>query len=194
MPKNFNISSDDKFYEKPISSEDVFHGKFLYVKSDQVLLSDKTHSTREFIVHPGASAIVAIDDNKNIIMIRQYRYPIKKVFIEIPAGKLNYPNEGGSKELPLDTAKRELAEETGYFAKNWQELGVGHPCIGYSDEVIYYFTASNLELTHPNPDEGEIVETISMSIKEVFLAIENGEITDSKTITGIFLAKLKGII
>jgi ADP-ribose pyrophosphatase len=116
-------------------------------------------------------------------MERQFRYPIGQHMLELPAGKLE-PDEA-----PIETAKRELLEETGYVAAEWRELGRLHPCIGYSDERIDFFLARTLEFRGAQPDEGEFLETLRVPLAESLDWIRRGRITDAKTILGLFWAE-----
>jgi len=185
------LINNSKYLEKKISTNIAYIGSFFEVRKDRVKLSDNTETSREYIIHPGAAAIVAKTANNNLIMVKQFRYPLQETFIEIPAGKLNFQEQQIDS---LATAKRELAEETGYQAKYWEQIGIAHPCIGYSNEIIYYYSAFGLVKEDANPDFGEIVDPIEMKIEDVINFIKNGKITDSKTITGIFLAQQNGFI
>jgi len=119
------MSHDSHLIESEITSESVFKGCLLNVRKDSVRLPDGKESVREYIVHPGAVVILAFLPNGNLLFERQFRYPLRRVFLELPAGKID-PGEA-----ILDTARRELREETGYEASDWEYLGVMHPCIGY---------------------------------------------------------------
>ena len=129
---------DLQLIETQLSSEEVYSGSLLTVKVDRVLLPDGTQSIREHIVHPGAVVMLAALDNGKLLFERQFRYPLGQIFLELPAGKID------ANEHPLDTARRELREETGYKAKSWLHLGSMHPCIGYSNERIEFFLARDL--------------------------------------------------
>lgn len=166
--------------EKTLKSDLVFQGGFLKVWRDQVELSDGTVTWREFIKHPGASVILAIRDDGKILFVRQYRYPLKKAFLELPAGKKD------PKEDAITTARRELVEETGYESQTFEHLADLNPCIGYSDEVIHLVLAKNLKMVGMQPDHGEILEQEALTIEEAMVKIQSGEITDSKTMFGIF--------
>ena len=171
------------FTEKKISSRTVYRGRLLTVKKDEVSLPDGGVASREYVVHPGAAIILPLFDDGSVLLERQFRYPVGNHFYELPAGKLE-PDEA-----PLETAKRELVEETGYVAAEWRELGRLHPCIGYSDEQIDFFLARKLEFKGVRPDEGEFLETLRMPLADSVDWIRSGRITDTKTILGLFWAE-----
>jgi ADP-ribose pyrophosphatase len=175
------VSSD--FTEKKISSRTAFRGGLLTVNEDEVRLPDGRAASREYVVHPGAAVILPLFDDGSVLLERQFRYPVGQHFYELPAGKLE-PDEP-----PLETAKRELVEETGYVAAEWRELGRLHPCIGYSDEKIDFFLARKLEFKGARPDEGEFLETLRVPLTEGVDWIRRGRITDAKTILGLFWAE-----
>jgi ADP-ribose pyrophosphatase len=157
----------------------VFDGQLLKVYRDTVRLPDGTHGTREYIRHPGAVAMVALFEDGTVLLERQYRYPGRREFIEIPAGKL----EPG--EPHLETAQRELLEETGYVAAEWTRLGVIHTSIGYSDETIELFLARKLTKKEANLDAGEFLEVLKIPFEEAMAMIRDGRITDSKSVIGL---------
>ncbi len=165
--------------EKQLDSEQVFEGRFLKVRRDTVSLPDGKQAYREFIRHPGAVAVLALSDNNELVLERQFRYPAGQDFIEIPAGKIDPLEE------PADTAKRELWEETGFIATQWRYLGKAHPCIGYADEVIHYYLATGLTQTPRQLDEGEFLEVMLLPAKEAQAMSLDGRITDSKTLVGL---------
>ncbi len=166
--------------EKQIDSELVYSGDFLEVRKDKVLLPDGATSTREYLIHPGAVVILAMLDNGKLLMERQYRYPPRQEFIELPAGKID------KGEDILVTAQRELLEETGYVAREWTKLTSAFPCIGYSDERLEYFIARGLTHRGRKLDEGEFLEVFELSLEEAIEWIHLGKITDGKTIVGLF--------
>lgn len=172
---------DEHLTEKTLSSESVFHGVLLNVYRDRVSLPNGAESVREHIYHPGAVVIIAVLPNGNLIFERQFRYPLHRVFIELPAGKID---QG---EPPIETAKRELLEETGYLANEWAHIGVMHPCIGYSDEKIEIFIARGLTHTGSrNLDHNEFLDVVEISPAEAKQAVWDGKITDAKTITALY--------
>lgn len=175
------MSHDDALTETQLDSETVFKGKLLHVKRDSVRLPNGETSIREYIVHPGAVVILPRLPNGNLIFERQFRYPVGKVFLELPAGKID-PGED-----ILNTAKRELREETGYSATDWSYLGVMHPCIGYSNERIEIFSATGLVCEGEKElDHNEFLEILELSPQEAKRAILSGAITDAKTITALY--------
>ena len=175
--------STDDLTEICLSSEEVFNGRLHKVHSDRVSLPDGAESVREYIAHPGAVVMLAVLDNSKLLFERQFRYPLGQVFLELPAGKID------AGEHPLDTARRELREETGYKAKSWRHLGLMHPCIGYSNERIEIFLAHGLSYVGHQPDSEEFLEVIELSLADAMLAVRDGEITDGKTLAGLLWAE-----
>lgn len=174
---------DEELFETEISGEEVFAGRLLHVHSDRVRLPDGHEAIREYVRHPGAVVIIAALDNHKLLFERQFRYPLRRVFLELPAGKID-PGEP-----ILDTARRELREETGYKARIWRHLGTMHPCIGYSDERIEIFLAQGLTYLGHERDQGEFLEVIELSLADAVASVRDGDITDAKTITAMFWAE-----
>jgi len=173
---------DDKhLIETKLASEEIFKGTLLHVRRDTVRLPDDTTATREYIEHPGAVMIIPRMDDGRLLFERQYRYPLGRVFIEFPAGKIDAGEE------PLATARRELLEETGYTAKSWAYLATLHPLITYSTERIEIYTADGLAHHGARLDAGEFVETFVASLEEALTWLDRGEITDVKTMLGLLL-------
>jgi ADP-ribose pyrophosphatase len=172
--------SGEGLAEKMISSETVHQGKFLTLKLDTVELPDGKHATREYVVHPGAVMILPLFDDGRVLLERQYRYPVGKVFLEYPAGKID-PDES-----ELACAKRELLEETGYTAREWFFLTRIHPVISYSTEFIDLYLARGLTAGERELDEGEFLETFIADRAQVFEWIKSGHINDVKTVIGSF--------
>ena len=173
---------DSDLIEHTIASEPVFDGMLLHVRRDTVRLPNGHETVREWIAHPGAVVVVATLDNGKLLFERQFRYPLQRVFVELPAGKID------PEEHPLDTAKRELREETGHQAKFWRHLFTMHPCIGYSDERIEIFWAHGLIYVGHQRDHGEFLDIIEMSVADALQAVHDGEITDGKTISALMWA------
>lgn len=172
----------DPLEETELESEAVFRGRLLDVHRDRVRLPDGKEAIREYIRHPGAVVVVALLPDGKLVLERQYRYPLRKAFLELPAGKID-PGED-----ILSCARRELREETGYVAEQWQYLGVMHPCIGYSDERIEIFLARNLEHVGASLDEEEFLEIHTLDVDEAERAVHDGRITDGKSIAALFMA------
>ena len=169
--------------EERVDTTTVFRGKLLHVVSDSVMLPDGRKTVREYIRHPGAAMIIAMPEEGVVTLVRQFRYPLGRHFIELPAGKID---EG---EEPMAAAKRELREEPGYVAGNWRHLSTLHPCIGYSDERIELFLARNLTHVGHSPDEEEFLEVVPLALTEALAWIRDGKITDPKTMIGLLWVK-----
>lgn len=166
--------------ETQIDSTLSYDGNFLKVRRDNARMPDGSVSSREYITHPGAVAILALLDNGKLLMERQFRYAPQQEFIEIPAGKID-PGED-----ILLTAQRELLEETGYVAGEWIHLTTAWPCIGYADERLEYFLARGLTHHASKLDDGEFLEVFELSITDAIDWVRLGKINDSKTIVGLF--------
>lgn len=176
-------AKDPHLRETAVASEDVFSGKLLHVRRDTVRLPDGKQATREFVMHPGAVVMIAELPNGKLLFERQFRYPLDRVFLELPAGKI-HPGED-----TLLTARRELQEETGYVAQDWHCLGVIHPCIGYSDERIEIFFARGLTQVGHALDDGEFLEVHELGLAEAIEAVRDGRLTDGKSVAGLLWAE-----
>jgi len=177
--KDSSTAHDQHLIERKLSSEPVYSGNFLKVNRDVVGLPDGKTATREFIRHPGAVMIVPLMEDGSLLLERQYRYPLARVMLEFPAGKLD-PNE-----TPLACGQRELLEETGYSAREWAYAGVLHNAIAYSDEGIHIFFARGLTLGERNLDEGEFLDLVNHQPEELDALAFSGELTDAKTLIGM---------
>jgi len=172
-------AADRHLREEGIAGEQVFRGALLDVRRDQVRMPDGTQALREYIVHPGAVVIVPLHDDGRLVVVRQYRYPVGRVMLEFPAGKVD------AGEPPFDCAVRELSEETGYRAREWARAGVLHNAVAYSTEGIEIWFARGLVGGEQRLDEGEFVEVASATEDELNALAQRGELTDAKTLIGL---------
>ena len=178
--------ADAQLVEQRVASERVFEGKLLDVRRDRVLLPDGHEATREYIVHPGAVLVVPVLADGRVVVVRQFRYPNNTVFVEFPAGKIDHG------EPPLDTAKRELREETGFEAAQWQRLGRLHPVVSYSTEAIEVYRATGLTSVGAALDHGEFLEVDLVAYDDLLASADRGDLTDAKTIAALyFLERLR---
>jgi len=171
---------DQHLTETEVDSTTAYEGHFLKVSRDTIRLPDGKTTTREYIRHPGAVVVIPLFDDGSVLMERQFRYPLRRVFIELPAGKID-PNED-----PLACAQRELQEETGYSAEDWRFVCTIHNAIAYSDEHLDIYLARGLMAGESRLDEGEFLETFKASLPELLEGVREGKITDVKTVIGIF--------
>ena len=171
--------SDAHLIEVKLRSQQVLKGDFLDVRRDIVQLPDGSEASREYVIHPGAVMIVAQLGDGQLVLERQFRYPVRAVMIEFPAGKL----DGG--EASQACAQRELLEETGYTAREWARAGVMHPVISYSTEFIDIWFARGLTLQQRKLDAGEFLDVFTAPASALMDMSRSGQITDAKTLTGI---------
>lgn len=169
--------------ETRISSKRVFGGKLLQVYIDEVTLPDGGTSTREWIKHPGACAIIPVFEDGSIMLLKQFRYPADKVFLEVPAGKID------AGEQPLETAKRELTEESGLSCAHLERAGSFYPAIGYADEIIHVYVAWGLTQSSQKTDDDEFLINHRIPFAQALHMIETGDIMDGKTISALTQAK-----
>ncbi|MDD3149216.1 MAG: NUDIX hydrolase [Candidatus Gastranaerophilales bacterium] len=165
--------------EKTISSVQKHRGLIINVREDTVIFEDGSEHKREVATHPGGVVIAAFNNKNEILLIRQWRHPIQKKLIELPAGKLDYGED------PFVAAKRELEEETGFIANKWKKLGEIYSTPGFCDEKLHIYRADNLTKTQTNFDDGEYIETFCISFKEAINMIKLSKIQDAKTIAAI---------
>jgi ADP-ribose pyrophosphatase len=171
------IVKNDHLIETKISSEQVYKGSFLSILRDTVLLPNGKQATREYVVHPGAVVVIALLDDGRVVLERQHRYPVGRVMVEFPAGKLD------TGENPQYCGQRELLEETGYTATQWAYAGPMHLAIAYSDEVLHIYFAKGLTLGERKLDEGESLDVFTATPGELLAMCGQGFVTDAKTLT-----------
>ena len=168
--------------EKKVSSEAIFDGVLLHVKRDTVELPNGKEATREWIKHPGASSVIPILPDGRIILVRQYRYPIGEVTLEVPAGKLDAPDED-----PLVCAERELSEETGYTAARITKLTTIATTVGFSNEKIHLYAAEGLTPGKQHTDEDEFINVVKVPLEEAVAMTRDGRIVDAKSVISILM-------
>lgn len=172
--------SDPHLREQVLHSERVFDGGFLHINRDTVRLPDGHETWREYVVHPGAVMVIPLLDRQRVVMERQWRHPLGRSFIEFPAGKID-PGES-----PLETARRELFEETGFRAATLDYLCTINNAISYSNEHIDIYLATDLTAGERQLDKGEFLEVVTLAPVEILAAVRDGTITDVKTVIGAF--------
>lgn len=168
--------------EKTIATREIFSGRIIHIKEDTVLLPNGKTAGRELVLHNGGVGVIAVDEDKNVFMVEQYRKPYDEVVLEIPAGKLE------KDEDPFDAGKRELAEETGYTAKNFTFLGKSYPSPGYCSEIIHLYLAQDLSYVGQHLDADEFVEVKKIPLDTLVKMVMNNEIADAKTEIAILKA------
>ena len=162
--------------EKKVASQEIFKGKVVHLFRDDILLPDGKEATREYIKHPGAVCIVPLTKDNEVILVKQYRYPFSRVTLEIPAGKLDRPDED-----MREAALRELREETGIVPDELIDLGIYYGSPAIMGERIRMFLARGLTFTDQHLDEDEFLDIVKVPLDEVVRMILDGEITDGKT-------------
>jgi len=172
------------YEEKKISGETLFQGVIVTLRRDKVELVNGREAMREVVEHPGGVGIVAVDGDRNVYMVRQYRYPIERELWEIPAGKLEYGED------PLACAVRELSEETGLTAGRMIPLGAIYPSPGYCKETLYVYLALDLDRGQAHLDPDEFLDVAKVPMDELVRQIMADELRDGKTVMGILKAKL----
>ena len=171
--------------EKRISGQGVYAGMVISVRVDTVTLPDGRKAKREVAEHSGGVAVLALNDKDEVITVRQWRYPVGRALLEIPAGKLNRGED------PKACGLRELQEETGFSPASFEPLGMIYPSPGYSDEILYLYLARDLCFVGTNPDEDEFLSVERIPFIALERMIASGEITDAKTIAAAYRARLR---
>ena len=171
-----------ELFEKRVERKEIFEGHIFDVYLDKAEIADGSIRPREVVEHNGGVCVVALDDENNIYMVRQFRYAVGRAVLEIPAGKL----EKG--EDPLEAAKRELSEETGFTAEKWLSLGEMYPTPGYCSEKLYVYLARNLAAGEAHLDDGEILTAEKIKLSDVVKMIMDCKISDAKTVFGVLKA------
>ena len=163
-------------HETQLSSELLYDGKIIRVERDTVRLEDGSEATREVVRHPGGVCVLALTDQDEALIVRQFRYPYREVTVEIPAGKLEYGED------PADCAVRELKEEAGAVSRRFESLGSLFPTPAYDKEVIYMYLARDLILTQEQAlDEDEFLDVVTVPLKEAVDMVMRNELPDAKT-------------
>lgn len=173
-------------YEKTIEKETVFEGRIITVRKDVAELEDGRTAGRELVIHPGGVCVVALKDDGNIIMVRQFRYAFGEPLLEIPAGKLEFGEDH------REAALRELSEETGASCGRFDYLGVCYPSVAYLTEKIHMYLARDLTFGEEHPDAGEFLDVLEMPLDKAVDMVMAGEIPDAKT--QIALLKTKALL
>jgi ADP-ribose pyrophosphatase len=178
----------DPVPERLVASEPIHRGRYLEFRVDTVERADGRRARRDVAVHPGAVAIVAVDPEGRVLLVRQYRHPAGRVLLEIPAGTLDRDPDSGATEDPDLAARRELEEETGYRAQRWERLTDFWTAPGFATERMFLYLATDLVPAGPDrlhPDEDEALELVRLPWPEAVAAAERGEVNDAKSLVGI---------
>ncbi len=162
-----------------IKSEEVYRGRIINLKVDQITVSSGIETIREVVQHPGGAAVVPRLDNGDVLLVRQFRYPMQQSLLELPAGKIDWG------ETPENTAARELQEEVGCVAGRLRKLGEFYTTPGFCDEKLFLFLAEDLRLSQRQPDHDEEIEVVQCSLSNLEAFVATGKIVDAKTIIGI---------
>jgi len=188
MPDPDRRANADPLDERLVESTVVYRGRVLEFRVDTVERADGRRARREVAGHPGAVAIVALDPEERVLLVRQYRHPAGRVLLEIPAGTLDRDAATGAPEDPDDAARRELEEETGYRAGGWERLADFWTAPGFATERMFLYLATDLAPAGDGrlgPDEDEALELVRLPWREAVAAAERGEIGDAKSLVGL---------
>lgn len=171
--------------EKQISSQQIYDGVVVKLYRDEVELDNGTKAAREYIKHPGGVCVAAVDENGDLYMVEQFRYPFGKALIEVPAGKLEYGED------PEQCGRRELKEEVGATAERFEYLGCMYPTVAYDTETIHMFLAQGLSFGEQDLDEGEYLGVKKIPLKEAYEMVMKNELPDAKTQLAVIKAYFK---
>ena len=172
--------------ETMVSSQTIFEGKIIKVTLDQARLPDGSVAPREVVYHPGGVAVLALDEDNTVYLVKQYRYPIQQLLLELPAGKLDH----GAEENVLLGAQRELSEETGLEAAQWTYLGYTLASPGFCDEALHMYLARGLTRKRQHLDEDEFLDVVTMPFGQLVEQVMDGTITDGKTVSTTLKVKV----
>ena len=172
--------------ETMVSSQTIFEGKIIKVTLDQARLPDGKLASREVVYHPGGVAVLALDEDNTVYLVKQYRYPIQQLLLELPAGKLDH----GAEENVLLGAQRELSEETGLEAAQWTYLGYTLASPGFCDEALHMYLARGLTRKRQHLDEDEFLDVVTMPFGQLVEQVMDGTITDGKTVSTTLKVKV----
>jgi len=184
--KNYKIDDqtiDDELFEKKISSKKIFSGKIIELYFDKIKLPNNKIATREKVTHPGAVGIIPVNSQEEVFLVKQYRYPLENILIEIPAGKLD------KNESPINCARRELKEEIGAFGGKLIHVSTFYTSPGFCDEILYLYLALDFDVKENNLDHDEFLQIIRIKLEDCLKLIKENKIKDAKTIIGILLAE-----
>ncbi len=171
-------------FEKTVSSEEIFNGRILRLCHDKVLLENGETAMREVAYHPGGVCVLPILENRDILLVRQFRYPYREETLELPAGKLN-PGED-----PLESGRRELKEETGASAREFISMGVLYPSPGYCSEILHMYLARGIDFGKQCLDEDEFLDVVRLPLEKAVQMVMDGQLPDGKTQALVLRAKL----
>ena len=171
--------------EKTLSSEQIFDGVVVKLYRDDIELENGEKGVREFIKHPGGVCVAALDEDENLFMVEQFRYPFGKALTEVPAGKLEFGED------PEECGRRELKEEVGATADSFEYLGCLYPTVAYDTEIIYMFLARGLHFGEQHLDDGEFLDVKKLPLKEAYRMVMANELPDAKTQMAVLKAYLK---
>lgn len=172
--------------ERMVSSQTIFEGHIVKVTLDQARLPDGKLASREVVYHPGGVAVLALDEDQTVYLVRQYRYPVGQLLLELPAGKLDH----GADEDRLLGAKRELSEETGLEASEWTYLGYTLASPGFCNEALHMYLARGLTKLEQHLDEDEFLDVVAMPFGQLVDQVMDGTITDAKTVATTLKVKV----